>query len=265
MKTPVKWALGLGLPLLTAAAFLWEPSRDALLQAVAVLTNLDIAPVRDYLLSFGFWAPFISFLLMILQSVAAPLPAFLLTFANAALFGWFWGAVLSWTSAMAGAALCFWLARFYGRGVVSKLTTAPALESIDKFFGRYGNNAVLIARLLPFISFDLVSYAAGLTPMGWGAFLLATGLGQLPATVIYSIAGENLTGGAQTFVYGLFIVFALGALSWMLKRWWSDRKKAADAAPAAPAASEASEASGAAGSAAPGAPLGPDLAEEARP
>jgi uncharacterized membrane protein YdjX (TVP38/TMEM64 family) len=44
---------------------------------------------------------------MILQAVVAPLPAFLITFANASLFGAFWGAALSWTSAMAGAALCF--------------------------------------------------------------------------------------------------------------------------------------------------------------
>jgi uncharacterized membrane protein YdjX (TVP38/TMEM64 family) len=37
----------------------------------------------------------------------APLPAFLITFANASLFGAFWGGALSWFSAMAGAALCF--------------------------------------------------------------------------------------------------------------------------------------------------------------
>ena len=52
------------------------------------------------------------------------------------------------------------------------------------------------ARLLPFISFDIVSYAAGLTSMGVWPFLLATAIGELPATVVYCYVGGMLTGGA---------------------------------------------------------------------
>ena len=75
---------------------------------------------------------------MILQSIVALLPAFLITFANAALFGWVKGAILSGTSAMAGAALCFYIARFLGRDTVEKLTSKFALDSIDEFFEKYG-------------------------------------------------------------------------------------------------------------------------------
>ena len=39
--------------------------------------------VRQFVESYGAYAALVSFLLMILQSIAAPLPAFLLTFANA--------------------------------------------------------------------------------------------------------------------------------------------------------------------------------------
>ena len=63
----------------------------------------DFAEMRDFMVSYGAWAAVVSFALMIFQSVAAPLPAFILTFANANLFGWWQGAILSWTSAMAGA------------------------------------------------------------------------------------------------------------------------------------------------------------------
>ena len=62
------------------------------------LVKLDMEGLKEYILSFGIWGPVVSFLLMILQSVAAPLPAFVITFANAALFGWVYGAILSWTS-----------------------------------------------------------------------------------------------------------------------------------------------------------------------
>lgn len=104
---------------------------------------------------------------MILQSVAALLPAFVITFANAAIFGWINGAILSWISSMAGAILCFYIAKFLGRDTVEKLTSKFALKSVDKFFDTYGKYTILIARLLPFVSFDLISYAAGLTSMNF--------------------------------------------------------------------------------------------------
>jgi uncharacterized membrane protein YdjX (TVP38/TMEM64 family) len=101
------------------------------------------------------------------------------------LFGWFWGgALLFWASAMAGAGLCFGIARALGRPTVERLSGGSAvLAGIDRFFEKYGTYSVLTARLLLFISFDVVSYADGLTPMRFGRFLLATGIVRLPATL----------------------------------------------------------------------------------
>ena len=121
----------------------------------------DFHQVEAFVQSYGRYAMAISFRLMIRQSVAAPLPAFLITFANASLFGWWQGAILSWTSAMAGAAVCFWIGRVLGRDAVIKLTSKAGLEQVDRFFDKHGAMSILIARLLPFISFDIVSYAAG--------------------------------------------------------------------------------------------------------
>lgn len=67
---------------------------------------------------------------------------------------------------------------------------------------------MLIARLLPFVSFDFVSYFAGLTSMSFKGFMIATGIGQLPATIVYSYVGGMLTGGAKMLVTALFILFA---------------------------------------------------------
>lgn len=184
----------------------------------------DFTVVRDFVASYGTYAAVISFLLMIFQSIAAPLPAFLLTFANANLFGWWQGAILSWTSAMAGAAACFYIARILGRDVAEKLTSKSGLAQIDTFFERYGKNTILICRLLPFISFDIVSYAAGLTSMSFMSFFIATGIGQLPATIVYSYVGGMLTGGAKLFVTALMILFALSALIFMLRKIYMDRQ-----------------------------------------
>ncbi len=61
-------------------------------RAAALLGRGDVSGLRDYILSFGLWAPVISALLMVLQALVAPLPAFVLTFANGLAFGTFWGA-----------------------------------------------------------------------------------------------------------------------------------------------------------------------------
>ena len=201
-----------------ALLFFIPTVRETFMGLISLFQSLDIEAIKAYILSFGLLAPFVSFALMVFQSILAPLPAFLITFANAALFGWVYGALLSWSSAMVAALLCFYIAKFLGREVVEKLTSKIALKSVDAFFEKHGVYAILIARLLPFISFDIVSYAAGLTRMSLRSFLVATGLGQLPATLIYSYAGEMLTGGARTFVYGLLILFSVSVLVYLIKR-----------------------------------------------
>lgn len=180
--------------------------------AAAILASADIEAFRNYLLSFGIWAPILSAVLMIFQSVIAPLPAFVITFANGMLFGAFWGGILSWSSAMLGAALCYGIARALGRPVVEKLVSKTAVEWTDQFFERYGKHSILLARLLPIVSFDLVSYGAGLTSMRFWGFWLATGIGQAPATILYSYLGQTASGSVKILFWVFVVVICLGII-----------------------------------------------------
>jgi len=215
----------LGVIAVVALYFLYAPFRTFLKEVFRVFATGDFQKLKDFVASYGPYAAAISFLLMVLQSVVAPLPAFLITFANAALFGFWKGALLSWSSAMVGAALCFFIARSLGREAVEKLTSKGALKNIDDFFKRHGKQSILIARLLPFISFDIVSYAAGLSSVSFLGFWVATGLGQLPATLVYSYVGGFLTGGAKLLVTGLLILFALAFLIGLGKQVYTERQK----------------------------------------
>lgn len=200
-----------------------QPINRNVNQMFFYLSMLNLEALKEYILSFGMLAPVISFVLMMLQAVAAPLPAYMITFANAALFGWWKGAILSWASAMAGAALCFYLAKFLGRDAVEKITTKFALDSVDQFFEKYGKHTILISRLLPFVPFDPISYAAGLTSMSFWSFFIATGIGQLPATIIYSYVGGMLVGGAKMMLIGLTTLFALSIGIFVVKKVWSNK------------------------------------------
>lgn len=216
--------------LLSLILYVAVPSfQSATNQIFTLFSSMSVENVIGYIRSYGAWAMAVSFLLMMFQSVAAPLPAFLLTFSNAAIWGWWQGAILSWSSAMAGALLCFYIARILGREAVEKLTSKLAMTSVDAYFEKYGKNTILICRLLPFVSFDFVSYAAGLTAMGIVPFLVATGIGQLPATLVYSYVGGMLTGSVRTVVTALLILFALAAGIFLLKAIHNDRQQKKEA------------------------------------
>lgn len=237
-KTNTRRWVVLGVLILLCVLYFAVPSVNTTInKAAGVLGSANVDAVVEYIRGFGPWAMVISFALMVFSSVVAPLPAFLITFSNAAIFGWWQGAILSWSSAMAGAAVCFFIARALGRDVVEKFAGKGALASVEGYFEKYGSRTILVCRLLPFVSFDAVSYFAGLTPVGFWAFFLATGIGQLPATIVYSYVGGMLTGGVRYFVTALLCIFALSVIVMIFKGLYTDRqaKKAAAAAESAPA------------------------------
>jgi uncharacterized membrane protein YdjX (TVP38/TMEM64 family) len=199
-------SLRLVLLLIFAALFallylLSEGFRSELNQALGLLGRGDIAGLRDYILSYGLWAPVASLFLMVLQALVAPVPSFLITFANGLAFGVFWGWMLSLFGHVLAAAVCFWISRSLGRVPVEVLVGRTGLQSADRWFARWGMYAVFVGRLVPGVAFDVISYAAGLTRMRFRNFLAATALGIFPQTFLYSYLGRQ----APQYV-GLFLV-----------------------------------------------------------
>jgi uncharacterized membrane protein YdjX (TVP38/TMEM64 family) len=185
-----------GLVYLLSDGFRSETNR-----AVGILGRGDIGGLRDYIVSFGLWAPVASCFLMVLQAIVAPVPSFLITFANGLAFGVFWGWVLSVFGHVLAASVCFGISRALGRVPMEVLVGKAGLESADRWFARWGVYAVFAGRLLPGVAFDAISFAAGLTNMRFRNFLVATTLGIVPQTFLYSYLGRQ----APEYV-GLFLV-----------------------------------------------------------
>jgi uncharacterized membrane protein YdjX (TVP38/TMEM64 family) len=175
--------------------------RSEVNRALGILGRGDVSGLRDYIVSFGWWAPVASCFLMVLQALAAPVPSFLITFANGLAFGVWWGWLLSLFGHLLAAGVCFGISRSLGRVPVEVLVGRAGLDSADRWFARWGLYAVFLARLVPGVAFDAVSYAAGLTRMRFGNFILASALGILPQTFLYSYLGRR----APQYV-GLFLV-----------------------------------------------------------
>ena len=141
-----------GLLYLLSGGFRSEVNR-----ALGLLGRGDIAGLRDYILSFGLLAPIASCFLMVLQALVAPVPSFLITFANGLAFGVFWGWMLSLFGHTLAAAVCFWISRALGRVPVEVLVGRTGLQSADRWFARWGMYAVFVGRLVPGVAFDVIS------------------------------------------------------------------------------------------------------------
>lgn len=205
------YALKVGvLGMVVAAYFLVPGLQEFVSTGMSYLRCRNFEGLRSFILAYGIWAPATSIALMAMQSMVPLVPGIAITVTNAWIFGWQAGALYSWTGALLGAAIDFGIARWYGRPVVERFVQARYLDVTDKFFKRHGVLAVFITRLTPVIPFKVVSYGAGLTALSFSEFALATGVGQTPAIVLYSIVGQHI---ARSIRAAVLITTALVALS----------------------------------------------------
>ena len=112
--------------------------------------------------------------------------------------------------AEAGALIAFAIARYLAGGLVARMLAGKEsmrlLGSQNALMG-----IVFVSRLVPFISFDVVSYAAGLTALAAWRFALATLAGILPASYLLAHFGAELA--SQEIDRVALTVLALGLLT----------------------------------------------------
>ena len=191
------------------AAWLWLRARGI------DLAEMSAADVEAMVKGWAPWTWLASIALMVLHSFV-PLPAEIIALANGMLFGPWWGVLVTWVGAMLGAVLAYGLARALGRPAVRALVPArywARLEAIPVEAG-----PLLVIRLMPVISFNLVNYAAGLLGVPWWRFLWTTALGILPIVVTMVVLGRELIA-ASWWIWGAFALASLALLALLrLKR-----------------------------------------------
>lgn len=176
------------LPLVALAALLAGGAAAAWLYAAPLLTPEAIDALLREMRA---WGPLLIVLLMIVHCFV-PYPAEILALCAGAVYGAAEGAALVWLGAMIGAALSFALARWLGRGAVARLLSSAQRDRLDAWTDRTGTMALLVARFMPVIAFNLINYAAGLTRVGWWTFLWTTAVGILPLTLLMTWLGAEM-------------------------------------------------------------------------
>jgi uncharacterized membrane protein YdjX (TVP38/TMEM64 family) len=183
------------------------------------IVGLTPEEARRYIRAWGAWAAVGAVALMVLHSFL-PLPAEVIAMGNGMIFGPWLGMALTWTGAMIGAILSFVLARGLGRPLVRWALPERHWQRLDTVPTR--PRTLLLVRLLPVISFNLVNYAAGILHVGWWTFLWTTAIGILPLTIVMSFLGKEMMS-APWWIWVVVTGAILGL--WLLLRG-SDRTAA---------------------------------------
>ncbi|MCX8183858.1 MAG: VTT domain-containing protein [Crenarchaeota archaeon] len=132
------------------------------------------------------------YLLMIIQSIIAVIPAEAVLIMSGSAFGFEASSVVGTLGLMSGALINYAIGLKFGRPLVERLVSGEQLEKVEKLFVKHGYKIIFAARFIPWISFDAVSYFAGATGIAIASFTVATFLGTVPRALFYSYVGEKL-------------------------------------------------------------------------
>ncbi len=146
--------------------------------------------------------------------VFPPIPGIVIDLIGIAVFPWFLGFVYGEIGVVLGAMIAFWIARKFREPLVKKFVSLDKLDAWEKKLSSDQEFWFLVGLRLFFNPlFDYVSYAAGLTRISTGKYLLTTVIGTLPTMfVIYYFGGLSMSKGI--YFGGGFILLLL--LIWFI-------------------------------------------------
>ena len=148
--------------------------------------------IQNYFNRWGSAAPLIYMVLVTMEVVVAPIPGTMFYLPGGLVFGWQLGGLTSLLGNVIGAGLCCAIARALGRPFAERFFQRASLAKYDATLSRNALWVILLLRINPLTSSDLVSYAAGLTSMSTWRVMLGTMLGMAPLCFLQAYFAEEL-------------------------------------------------------------------------
>ena len=178
---------------------------------------IDSAALREWFDGLGAWGPVAVICLMVLAILVSPIPSAPIALSAGAIYGHFWGALYVLIGSEIGAFAAFGIARFLGYDILQNWfgnRLNRGLAGSQNFL----MGAVFVSRLLPFISFDIVSYAAGLSALSFFRFAVATFAGIVPASFLLAHFGSEMVADeTDGILIAIILLGVLTALPFLVK------------------------------------------------
>lgn len=184
-----------------------------------VSAYLNPEKIKEWLMAVGPLAPIVFLSIMATAVVVSPIPSLPLDIVSGSFFGPILGTLYAALGALIGSVVSFLIARLLGRELIERLLSGHinfCQDCSDKLL----TTVVFLSRLLPVVSFDVISYGAGLTKISLINFSLATFLGMLPLTFFYvSFGAAIIENRTFTLIAGIVFVMVFFLLPRLIERY----------------------------------------------
>ena len=156
----------------------------------------------------GPWGPVIYMGLLIISVVASQIPGAPLAIAAGSIWGPLMAGFYTLTGGFIGAIFAYFLGKYLGQPFFKTLTgktitLSPQLNT--KYLGWF----IFLSRLIPVLSFDLVSYGAGMAGLSLPIYASATFTGMIPSTLMLTYMGSSFDLGSQHLLGGTSLLILL--------------------------------------------------------
>ena len=162
----------------------------------------DREQIKTFVASFGHGSPAIFIIIQILQVIFAPFPGEATGFIGGFLFGSAKGFIYSSIGLTLGSWINFTIGRLMGKRFIRNLIPERQLGRLDKMVKRQGVIVLFILFVIPGFPKDYLCLFLGLSTLPLKIFLILTGIGRMPGTLMLSIQGSYIFEQK----YGLFAV-----------------------------------------------------------
>lgn len=185
-----------------------------------VLTHgnmFELETIEPTLRALGILAP-TGFILIYATATVLFFSGALLSLAGGALFGPVWGTAWNLAGATLGAMAAFLLARTVAGEWVTRRVGGRLRHLVDGVTAE-GWRFVALMRLVPFVPFNLLNYALGLTGISLPAYVLTSTVSMLPGAIAYTWLGyagrSAVAGDTLATRYGLIGLGVLAMIAFL--------------------------------------------------
>jgi uncharacterized membrane protein YdjX (TVP38/TMEM64 family) len=153
----------------------------------------------------------IGYIFMMVVAVISPMPDSMVSIAGGYLFGPYIGSILSLLGLALGTSIDFLIVRRLGRNYVKK-RYPKSIRVIDSYSTKLGWQTVVIMRMLPSVTFDLLGYAAGISSMSYALYIGSTLLGAIPMTLFTVLLGNSIEVGSMKYIALVLLIGVIGLI-----------------------------------------------------
>ncbi|MFX0102344.1 MAG: TVP38/TMEM64 family protein [Candidatus Hodarchaeota archaeon] len=168
-----------------ALLYLWIKQPD-------LLANITINWLVIPVITIGLWGILLYLVVMAVQGLFIPIPSELILLASGLIWGAVGGSFIGIAGSMVAGLLCYFITVKGGRPIAEKIVGKKILDPIDNLIQKHGTWFIFIARAVPMMAFDPISYAAGLLKFEAKKYSIATLVGSIPRSIFFAILGASL-------------------------------------------------------------------------